>query len=415
MNTNYLITNDAVVIGILFFILFLIFEASKSENEYLQKLFKFLPPILFCYFIPGLLNSYHVISGENSGVYPFVSKYLLPVCLLLFTLSLDINMLKKLGWKALLVFFAGTIGVMLGGPIAVKIMMVLKPDIFSAYKPDELWRGLGTIAASWIGGGANQTALKEILKPTDYIFSQMVAIDVIIAETWLAVLLIGVGYSKKINKWLNADDSVVEEIKESLKIDKAAKEKIPEMYDYLKILTVGFVCTGLSYFLADLIVPFIKNNYPVLEKFSLASTTFWTVFFVTIFGMILSLTQVRNLEHVGASKIGTLILYIMVASIGMKMDLFAIVDNLGLFYIALIWIVIHAIFIIIASKLLKSPYFLLAVGSQANIGGAASASVVAAAFHPTLVSIGVIFAVLGYVIGTYGGYLTALIIQWVLA
>jgi uncharacterized membrane protein len=414
MNNQPLITNDAVVIGILFLILFLVFKASNSSSSFLQKLFKVFPPILFCYFIPGLLNSFHIISGENSGVYPFVSKYLLPVCLLLFTISLDVEMLKKLGWRALLVFFAGTAGVMIGGPLAVKIMMIINPEIFSAYKPDELWRGLGTIAASWIGGGANQTALKEILKPTDYVFSQMVAIDVIIAEGWLAVLLVGVAYSKKIDKWLKADDTIVSDIKNSLEISKSEKEKIPEMYDYLKILTVSFVCTGLAYLLADLLGPFIKDNYPSLEKFSLTSISFWAVFFVTFFGMILSQTRIRDLEHVGASKIGSLILYIMVASIGMKMDLFAIVDNLGLFFVAIIWILIHALFIITASKLLKTPYFLLAVGSQANIGGAASASVVAAAFHPTLVSIGVIFAVLGYVIGTYGGYLTALIIQWIL-
>jgi uncharacterized membrane protein len=415
MKPEAIITNDAVVAAILFALLIFIFQLAKSSNRLIQGFFKIFPPILLCYFLPGVLNTFGLISGESSGVYPFVSKYLLPACLLLFTLSLDVEMLKKLGLKALLVFLAGTLGVIIGGPLAVKIVSNFKPEIFYMGTENEVWRGLGTIAGSWIGGGANQTALKEILQPSAYVFSQCVAVDVLVAETWLAVLLIGVVNNNKINKWLGADSAIVEEMKEKISALKDQKERIPTFDDYLKLTAVAFVFTGISYFLADMISPFIKENYPYLEKFSLTSNFFWVVFFITIFGVLASRTKLRELEYVGASKIGTLFLYILVASIGMQMDLSAVADNKWLFLVGLIWISIHVIFVVLASKFLKAPYFMLAVGSQANIGGAASASVVAGAFHPALVPIGVIFAVLGYAIGTYGGYLTALLMHWVLS
>jgi uncharacterized membrane protein len=415
MKPEALITNDAVVTAILFSLLLFIFELSKSQNTFLKSFFKIFPAILLCYFLPGILNTAGIISGEHSGVYPFVSKYLLPACLFLFTLSLDIEMLKKLGAKALAVFLAGSFGVIIGGPLAVMIVNFIHPETFQSGPPNEVWRGLGTIAGSWIGGGANQTALKEILQPSAYVFSQSIAVDVLLAESLLAVLLVGVANAAKIDKWLKADGQIVEEMKKKVANLEIGQQKIPDFHDYLKMISISFIFTGIAYFLSDNITPFIKQNYPSLNRFSLTSSFFWVVFFITIFGILASKTRLRNLENIGASKIGSLFLYFMVASIGMQMDLLAIAENKWLFLVGLIWLLIHISFVVLASKILRTPFFILAVGSQANIGGAASASVVAGAFHPSLVPVGVIFAVLGYAVGTYGGYLTALLMQWVLA
>lgn len=414
MLENVLITNDAIIVGILFLILILIFKATESKNKFAITFFKIIPPILLCYFVPGVLNTFNLFSGKESGIYPFVSKYLLPVCLFLFTLSLDIEILKKFGWKAILVFLSGTVGIIIGGPLAVKIVFILNPEVFEATGEHALWRGLGTIAGSWIGGGANQTALKEILKPSNYVFSQMVAVDVLIAETWLAILLVGVGYSQRLDSWLKADSKMITDMQQKIMISNQENERTPVFNDYLTIFGLGFVVTGIAYFFSDIITPFIKTNYPNLEKFSLTSSFFWVITIITILGIVLSRTSFRKLEHAGASKIGSLLLYLLVAAIGMQMDLLAIADNPWLFLIGILWILVHIVMMIITSKILKVPYFLFAVGSQANIGGAASASVVAGAFHPSLVPIGVIFAVLGYAIGTYGGYLTAMLMKWVL-
>ncbi|MGR3809267.1 DUF819 family protein [Jiulongibacter sp. NS-SX5] len=402
-----LLQNDVVVIGLLISILYFIFYLENSGGNLWQRFFKFFPPILLCYFLPGILNSLGVISGESSQVYPVVSRYLLPPCLLLFTLSLDLQMLKKLGIKAVLVFLAGTLGVILGGPIAVYLVKMINPESFNA----ETWKGLSTIAGSWIGGGANQTAVKEVLMPSVDLFSQSVAVDILMAEGWLAVLLLGIANKDRLNRFFGGDARLIDEIRDKIAAEAESKSKNPAFIDLMKILAVGFGGTAIAYLCSDAITPFISENYPEMAKFSMTSGFFWVVVIVTLIGIILSQTKVREIEYTGASKIATVFLYILIASIGMQMNLVAIRDNPYLFLVGFIWILIHALFVIIAGKLLKVPYFFVAVGSQANVGGAASASVVAAAYHPALISVGVILSVLGYAVGTYAGFLTAQLLR----
>ena len=140
---------------------------------------------------------------------------------------------------------------------------------------------------------------------------------------------------------------------------------------------------------------------------SFGSQFFWMITIATALGIALSFTKAKNYEGAGASKIGSVFIYILVATIGMKMDLSKVVDNPGLILIGIVWMLIHIILLFIVAKLIRAPYFFLAVGSQANVGGAASAPVVAAAFHPSLATVGVLLAVFGYVVGTYGAILTA--------
>ncbi|SOE22760.1 Uncharacterized membrane protein [Spirosomataceae bacterium TFI 002] len=409
---NPLISDDVVVLAILLSILFFVFRTSNSQGGLWSKFYKIFPPILLCYFLPGLLNSLGIISGQESQLYPVISKYLLPPCLILFTLSLDISMLKKLGTKALLVFLAGTVGVVIGGPIAVLIVKSIFPATFSGENA-EAWRGLSTVAGSWIGGGANQTALKEIFQPSAKLFSQSVAVDIIVAETWLAILLVGVANKVKINKWLKADTRLVDDIKQKMqqKADDLLQRNI-SFYELIKVLFVGFSVTGVAYLLAGQIVPFIEQNYPHLSQFSLTSTFFWVVILCTTTAIILSQTKLSEIQDRGANEVATVFLYLLIAAIGMQMDLGAIAENPALILVGVIWIIIHAGIILLVGKLLKAPFFFIAVGSQANVGGAASASVVAAAYHPSLISVGVILSVLGYTIGTYAGYITTILIKW---
>src|SRR5690606_11221865 len=153
-----LITDDAVVFGILMTILAVVFTTSASKNPFWVKFYKFIPSLLLCYFIPGLLNTFGLISGEESALYTVASRYLLPASLVLFTLSIDFKGIIKLGPKALVMFLAGTAGIVIGGPLALFIVSVFSPEVISGTGADEVWRGLATVAGSWIGGGANQTA-----------------------------------------------------------------------------------------------------------------------------------------------------------------------------------------------------------------------------------------------------------------
>ena len=405
-----MISNDAVVFGILMVVLGFVFYTSNLRSSFWKKFYTFFPVILLCYFIPSLLNTTGIVSPEKSNLYFVASRYLLPTSLVLLTLSVDLKEISKLGSKALIMFFTGTVGIIIGGPIAIIIVKNLFPNLV-LINPEELARGMTTIAGSWIGGGANQTAMKEVFNVDGELFSKMVTVDVLVGNAWLAVLLIGVGKTVFIDKFLGADSSSVESVKEKIEKYNLSIARIPDLKELIYVLTIGFGITGISHLIADNIAPYLLNNFPSLEKYSLTSSFFWLIVMATTFGVILSFTRLRDLEGVGASKIGTIFIYILVATIGLQMNLFTVFDNPGLFLIGLIWISVHVILLFIVAILIKAPYFFVAVGSQANVGGAASAPIVASAFHPSLAAVGVLLAVLGYAVGTYAAYICGIIMQ----
>ena len=404
-------TNDAIVFGILMSILGFVFITSTSKKPLWVKFYKYVPALLLCYFIPSIFNSLGIISGNNSNLYFVASRYLLPTSLALLTISIDLKEIRKLGSKALILFFTGTLGIIIGGPIAILIVLSTNPALIDGSDLDSVWRGLSTVAGSWIGGGANQAAMKEVFQVDNEIFSAMVAVDVIVANIWMAFLLYGAGINDEIDNWLQADSSSIDVLKNKIEAYQSQIMKIPNTADTMRVLSIGFGITAVAHFGADLIAPWIFQNAPLLAKFSLTSKFFWLIVISTTLAVFLSFTKARELEGVGASRIGSVFIYILVATIGMKMNILAIFDNPGLFIVGLIWMMIHAGMLISVAKFIKAPFFFMAVGSQANVGGAASAPIVASAFHPSLAPVGVLLAVLGYAMGTYGAWLCGVLMQ----
>jgi uncharacterized membrane protein len=408
------ITNDAVVLGILMTILAVIFKTSSSSKPGWTKFYKVIPALLLCYFVPSILNSAGIISGDSSNLYFVASRYLLPASLVLLCLSIDLKGIVRLGPKAIIMFFAGTLGIVLGGPIAILAVSAFAPDLIGGSGPDEVWRGLATVAGSWIGGGANQTAMKEIYGASDQLFSAMITVDVIVANIWMAFLLIGAGMSEKLDKKLKADSSAIEEVKKGIEDYAASITKVPKLTDIMIICAIGFGGTAIAHFGADFMTPIMQGKKEFLETYRLTSMSshfFWLVIIATIMGLIFSFTKLKSYEGAGASKFGSAFLYILVATIGMKMDVLAIFDNLELFLIGIIWMLVHVIILLVVAKIIKAPFFFVAVGSQANVGGAASAPIVASAFSPALAPVGVLLAVFGYAVGTFGAIFCAQLMQ----
>ncbi len=456
-----LITNDAVVFGILMALLMLIFKAT--ETPAFSKFFKVIPALLLCYFMPSLFSTFGIISPQwidvdaamaaltNAGydlsgissfkdfknytlnnevdhsllkpfmgksqIYFVASRYMLPASLVLLTISINLKEVFRLGPKALIMFVTGTIGVVIGGPIAILLFSFFAPEVVGGAEPNEVWRGMTTVAGSWIGGGANQAAMYEIFKGeknliSGSMYSMMITVDIIVAEVWMFFLLLGVGKAAKIDKFFKADASAVNTLKDHMHGFSQKIARIPSFNDLMVILGIALGCTGLAHLLAGFLGPWVKENAPYLaESFSLGSSFFWLIVLATTFGIGLSFTKVRNYEGAGASKIGSVFIYILVASIGMKMNVMAIFDNPAIFLVGLTWMAVHVGLLFLVAKLIKAPYFFLAVGSKANIGGAASAPVVAAAFHPSLAPVGVLLAVLGYALGTYGALICGYLMQ----
>ena len=403
---NPLITNDAVVLGILMAILGAVFITSHSSVPLWKKFYTYVPPLLLCYFVPSVFSTLGVYSGDVSKLYTIASQYLLPTSLVLLTISIDLKAIARLGPKAVIMFLGGTIGIIVGGPLAVLIVSFINPELVGGQGPEAVWRGLATIAGSWIGGSANQTAMKEVYGVGDRLFSVMIAVDVLVANLWMACLLFAAGRAKQIDAKVGADTSAIDEVKTKVEEFRSRIARIPALKDIITVLAVGFVVTAVSHLGADLIVPVIERRAANLAQFSLTSKFFWIVVIATTGGLVLSFfSRVRELEGVGASTLGSVLLYVLIATIGMKMNILAIFDQPALFLVGSIWMVFHAVTMLLLAWLIKAPLFFLAVGSQANVGGAASAPVVASAFHPALAPVGVLLAVLGYALGTYGGWL----------
>lgn len=406
------ITNDAVVFGLLAVTLAGIFHASSLPR--FKKFFTFVPSLLLCYFIPAAFNSLGIIDGEASSLYFVASRYLLPASLVLLCLSIDLKGIYNLGPKALIMFFAATFGIVIGGPIALYIVGQFNPEVFGGDGAEAMWRGLSTVAGSWIGGGANQAALKEISGTLDKQFSIMLIVDVFVANLWMPFLLYGALKSKEIDKWLKADSSAVDALKERVEKYSASIARIPSFSDLMVIVGIAFGSVAIAHIVADTASVGIQEwfreilavNPSSFVKYlsSLENGFFWIVIVSTILGVALSFTKANKYEGAGASKVGSLFLYILVATIGMKMDVGALITNWATYssaiIIGLIWMLVHITVLITVARIIKAPFFFVAVGSQANVGGAASAPIVASAFSTALAPVGVLLAVLGYAVGT---------------
>ncbi|SKB61205.1 Uncharacterized membrane protein [Salegentibacter holothuriorum] len=416
MEDTPVFTNDAIVFGLLMLALGFVFVTSSRKEGFWKKFYAVVPALLMCYLIPAIFNSLGLIDDSTSQLYFVASRYLLPASLVLMTLSIDLKAIFNLGPKALIMFFAGTVGIIVGGPLAILIVSAISPETVGGVGPDAIWRGLSTIAGSWIGGGANQAAMLEIYEYNPELYGGMVLVDIVVANLLMAGLLMGIGKSEKIDKWLKADNSAITELKNKVSNYADSVTRNPSLPDYMVMLALAFVAVGIAHWGADEISAYLLSNFEIFNNSksalsSFSSSFFWMITIATAIGIALSFTRLKTYEGAGASKLGSIFIYILVATIGMKMDLGMVFDNPGLIGIGLIWMSIHVIFLIGTAKLIKAPYFFLAVGSQANVGGAASAPVVAAAFHPSLATVGVLLAVFGYVVGTYGAILTTILMQ----
>lgn len=408
MEKDVLITDDAVVLGLLVSCLGLIFYTSQLKS--LKTFYKIIPALLLCYLIPSLFSTAGIISPKVSGLWPVAKNYFLPASLILMTLSTDLKGVIKLGPKALIMFFTATIGIIIGGPIAILITSLFSPETVGGLEFDAIWRGMATLAGSWIGGGANQTAMLELYQFNPEKYGAMITVDIVVANIWMAFILYGAGKSDKIDKWLKADSSTINDLKNKMENYSSAVERNTTFHDLMKISSIALGGVGIAHFLGSILSK-CNNYFSIFNDTVFTSHFFWVVVVSTTLGLGLSFTRLRTLEGAGASKIGSVFIYLLVAIIGMKMDITKALEQPLLIVVGLIWMIFHVGLLVLVAKIIRAPFFFLAVGSKANVGGAASAPIVASAFHPSLAPVGVLLAVLGYALGTYGAILCATLME----
>ncbi|MDC7805911.1 DUF819 family protein [Luteimonas sp BLCC-B24] len=403
-----LITSDIVLFGLIAATLGLIFWLASGPTPFWKRFFAWVPALLLCYFVPAFYNTVGLIDGGNSALYnPVASRVLLPAALVLLTLSIDLKGILRLGPKLLFVFVAGTFGIVLGALVSFQLMEWLWPAAVAG----DTWKGMAALAGSWIGGGANMVAMREVYEVDATLFGQFAVVDVAMASALMATLLFLANRSAQIDARSGADTRAIDEMKARMAAYEAANARIPTLTDLMVIVGVAFGLVGLAHAIATPLAAWFGANVASAAQLSLDSAFVWVVLLATAAGLGLSFTPVRRLESAGASKIGTVFLYFLIACIGMQMDFTQLFDRLELIAIGVIWMTVHVLVIWGAARLVRAPMFYVGVGSMGNVGAAASAPVIAAAFHPTLAPVGVLLGTVGYATGTVVAYFTGQLLR----
>lgn len=407
-SNHALIQNDIVVFGLIAATLAAVFWTSARKQGGWRRFYSVVPALLLCYLIPGIYNTVGLIDGSNTRLYnPVARDVLLPAALVLLTLAVDMRGILKLGPKLLLMYLGASLSIMLGALVAFQLMRWLHPATVAG----DTWAGMAALAGSWIGGGANMLAMREVFDVDATTFGQFAVVDVGVGYVWMALLIFLAARSRAIDESSGADTSALDALKEQMACFQAEHMRIPSLADLMVIIGIAFGGVGLAHAIAAPLAAWFKANVHWAAQFSLDSPFVWVVVLATSLGLLLSFTPARRLEGAGASRIGSLLLYFLIACIGMQMDLLALLDRPWLFLLGVIWICVHIALLWALARLLKVPFFYFAIGSQANVGGPASAPVVAAAFHPALAPIGVLLGTMGYASGTYLAWLVGIMLR----
>jgi len=385
-----LVTEPTAIAGILTAIIAALFWLSGVTR--LKRLFDVLPVVLFAYFLPTIATALRIIPPQ-SPAYDWITRYMLTVALFLLMITVDLRSVVRLGPMALIMMLAGSLGIMIGAPI---ILLLFGPVL-----PHDAWKGIAALTGSWIGGSANMVAVAESVGTPDNLLGPMIIVDTVVGYGWMAVLLVLSAWQDRFDRWNRAHREAIEVTNRHLAALDARRTP-------LDLRSAGLIVLGG--FAAATLAVTVGGWLPELGNPKIISHMTWTVLLVVTVGLILSFTRLQRLEEEGASRMGYVALYLMMAAVGAQADLRAVLEAPVFLLAGVVWIAIHVTVLLIVARLIRAPLFFVATGSMANIGGTASAPVVASMYHPAMAPVGLLMAVLGYVVGTYG----ALGVAWFL-
>ncbi len=352
--------------------------------EALDPVFKYLPPVIWAYFVPMLFTTIGITPAE-SGVYDWMSTYLLPFSLFLLMITVDLKAILRLGPMALFMMCAGTLGIVVGGPVVFAL--------FGSFFEDPVaWKGFAALSGSWIGGTANMMAMKQSVGTPDSTLGPLLVVDVVAGYGWMGVLIFLSAYQDRFDDWMDADTAAMDRLNEKMK--NAEDTRRPVTLRDLAVM-VG-IALG-----ATVAADAVAGGLPELGDPTIITAGTWAILLVVTAGLILSFTPLQEMENAGASRVGYFALYLLLTSIGAKADLAAVLDVPLYLLAGVVWIAIHIAFLLAAARMVKAPLFFVATGSMANVGGAASAPIVAGVYLPAMAPVGLLMGVAGYILGIY--------------
>jgi uncharacterized membrane protein len=363
-----------------------VFQLARARA--LQPVFDRLPALVWTYFLPMLSTTAGILPAE-SPVYRAMARYVLPASLVLLLLSSEIKAVARLGRTALVVMTAAVAGIVLGAVIGYA---ALRP-----WLPPDAWKGVGALVGTWVGGSANLVAVANALSVTSEMQGVLIIVDTVVGYTWMGFLISFASRQEAFDRWNRADRTLVEGVGSRLAETKTAPPRPPTVADVTLMVGLALGLTALCLAIGARLPPVGQ----VLNAFS------WAIVLLTTLALLLSLTPLARLESAGASTLGYAGFYLLLASVGAQGDLRKVLSHPHFVLLGVVVVVVHALVLLAAVRLLRAPLFFFGATSQACFGGYSSAPLVAAIYHPAMAPVGLLLAVLGNVIGTYLGLAVA--------
>ncbi len=383
-----MITNGFTYFATLVLIAGLLIGAQKLTK---WKFFEYAPPVVLLYLI-GMLGCTFKLwdTASTKEAYSALRNPILYAMIFVMLLRCDIRQILKLGPKMLLGFFTASVTIAVGFVVTYAVMHPLLGE--------GAWRGLGALCGSWMGGSGNLVAVADALTATEAQLAGASIVDSIDYSIWVMFLLWVISLAPQFNKWVKANTRVLDEVSSRLDAEfaqaQAKKIDFPSLIFLLGLaLAVSAACTQLG---TDL-----RNASPdYLKVFDVAT---FRIVLVSVLGLILAMTPIGKIA--GSTEISNIMLYMVIGLIASRASFFELFEQGMAWWILAGFAIlgIHGVLMLFFAKLFKLDMFTCGVASLANIGGTASAPILAASYRGSLVSVGVLMALLGYVIGTFGG------------
>ncbi|HSR73491.1 MAG TPA: DUF819 family protein [Sulfurovum sp.] len=385
-----MIENGFLYVGVLAMTaLSIVFLEKKTQARF----FEYLPTIVILYFAVMLLSTFGVWQKSESvtATYTLLKSNLLPAMIFLMLLSADMREIFKLGIRMLLTFFLTSVSIALG----FIGMFILLHNYFEV----GAWKPFAALSGSWMGGTTNMVAIQGALNLPDSAMGYTLLIDSIDYAVWVMILLALVPFAKKFNLWSKADTSIIDKVGEKL----ALKEKDKRSMSFFSLSLL----LGTALFISLL----AQYGALFLPTTSFLTTSTWVIIIATLAGILFAMTPLAKLA--GSSQLANMMLYLIVALIASRANFTELTEAPLYIMAGFVIILIHAAVMVLFAKLFRLDLFSLGVASLANIGGVASAPILASAYSKALIPIGVLMAMMGYILGTFGGLMVGKVLKMI--
>lgn len=384
-----MITNGFTYVAVLICLAAALITLEKKTG---WKLFEFLPPVVLIYLLAMLLCTAGTWDmKETKPAYTALKNSLTYTMVFMMLLRCDIRKVLKLGPRMLLGFFSASLTIMIGFIGAFTIM--------KGVIGDNAWMGLGALCGSWLGGSGNMVAVQAALNISEADMGYALVIDSIDYSIWVMFLLWLIQLAPKFNAWNKADTKTLDEVSRGLEEDAAANKAPITMQSLLLLLGSALLAAAIG----TNVGVALNSMVPFLDKAT------WTILFITVMGLIGAVSPLGRTA--GSAELSNMLLYCVIALLASRASLLELADAPYWILTGFIVLGIHFTLMFIIAKVLKLDMFTACVASLANIGGTASAPVLAGSYSGSLVPVGILMALLGYVIGTPFGILTAHIME----